>query len=157
MSEPAAQRVYVVRRHPEWELRPFWNGVWEYRAPRNGGVVRAFRSKERAEAFKARLEQRRRQRMPGPRVNTFYLSRAWEMDYGRLTSFPESVLDDWLRDLGLTPPAPPPHMAGRPRSSSDWAFWWGRTAPAMTEEQRAGMWKALDRVEFYEVVTLELE
>jgi hypothetical protein len=155
MTEAAAQQVYVVRRHPGWELRPHWYGVWDYRAPKRGGVVRAFRSKERAEAFKARLEQRRRQRMPKPRVNPFYLSRYWEMDYGRLTRFPESVLDDWLRDLGLSPPVSPPHMAGQPRSSWVWARWWEQTP--MTQEQRAGVWKALDRVEFYEVVTLELE
>jgi hypothetical protein len=57
------------------------------------------------------------------------------------TSFDAGRLHDWALDQGLTPP-----------EDGDWAWWWDAQHPRMTELQRDGMWKALDRLSFYEVV-----
>ena len=57
------------------------------------------------------------------------------------TSLDAGRLHDWALDQGLTPP-----------EGDDWVMWWADQHPGMTELQRDGMWKALDRLSFYEVV-----
>ncbi|SRR6266545_4209749 len=76
-----------------------------------------------------------------------------------LTSFPEPVFLDYVRDLDLTPP---PVKKKRPAfekaySLRDWDGWWEENAPHMSDAQRAQIWKALDRLEFYEVVQTAIE
>jgi hypothetical protein len=149
--------IYVVRRAEVWELKPAWFGVWSYKASKNGGVIRAFADRRRAESFCAKLEGRKRSKPLSPGVNPFVCSRKYEMQYDQVSSFPEPVLDDWLRDAGLTPPVSLFPQPGRPRCSHDWYYWWRQTAPRMTPEQRRRVWEALDRVRFYEVVALPLE
>jgi hypothetical protein len=39
----------------------------------------------------------------------------------------------------------------------DWDGWWERNAPTMTVEQRSAVWKALDRLDFYEIVPSRFE
>jgi hypothetical protein len=145
--------AHVVRRRWEWELLPFWHGVWNYRAPKNGGAVRAFASAERAERFRLRLERRTRER--GRKPNPFLLCRAWDMDYALVTSLPEFAFLDWVRDVVLEPPVP--YREGLPLSASNWYHWWQKTEPGMSPEQREHLWRGLDRVAFYAVVPLELE
>jgi hypothetical protein len=43
------------------------------------------------------------------------------------------------------------------QSASDWQCWWDDHADELTPEQRRGIWEALDRLHFYEVVPVELE
>jgi hypothetical protein len=57
------------------------------------------------------------------------------------TSLDADRLHDWALDQGLTPP-----------EGGDWAAWWDEQSPEMDELQREGMWRALDRLNFYEVV-----
>jgi hypothetical protein len=64
------------------------------------------------------------------------------------TTMPEGVFRDFLTDLGLTPPPPR-------REEADWAGWWERNAPTMTQHQRQAVWDVLDRVRFYTVAALE--
>jgi hypothetical protein len=77
------------------------------------------------------------------------------MEYDQITSFPEPVFDDWLRDQGLTPATP--HFPDRQRSSSDWYHWWRSVAGTLIIEQRREIWKGFDQVRFYEIVALRLE
>jgi hypothetical protein len=148
----SASTIFVVRKREEWELKPFWSGVWYYRAPKKGGVVRAFTSEKRARAFHRRLEDYIRTKLP--KVNPFQLCRSWEMEYENVTSLPEFALFDWLRDTGLEPPEPN-RNAWTPNASlvsSNWYWWWKATVKTMTEEQLDHVWRGLDRVKFYEVV-----
>jgi hypothetical protein len=76
-----------------------------------------------------------------------------------LTSFPEPVFLDYVRDLDLTPP-PVKKITpryGKSYSLRDWDSWWEEHAPHMTDAQRAQIWKALDRLTFYEVVQTGME
>jgi hypothetical protein len=41
-------------------------------------------------------------------------------------------------------------------SAADWLRWWDEHAETLTHEQRHGIWEALDRLRFYEVVEIEL-
>ena len=57
------------------------------------------------------------------------------------TSLDADRLHDWALDQGLTPP-----------EQDRWAAWWDEQYPRMDTLQRDAMWKALDRLSFYEVV-----
>ena len=57
------------------------------------------------------------------------------------TSLDADRLHDWALDQGLTPP-----------ENDGWAAWWDEHYPSMDTLQRDAMWKALDRLSFYEVV-----
>jgi hypothetical protein len=61
------------------------------------------------------------------------------------TSLDEGRLHDWILDLDLTPPR-------NSKTDRDWVGWWKKTAPRMTDLQRARMWEAFDRLRFFEVV-----
>ncbi len=63
------------------------------------------------------------------------------------SSMPEGVLCDWLQDQGIEPPAP--HRTTHRR---DWVKWWDVGQKHWTEEQRATVWQALDKVQFFRVV-----
>lgn len=142
------QTIHVVRRAEAWDLMPGWFGCWTYREPRNGGVIRAFASRQRAERFRERLEIHRHAR-PLPRgCNPFVLCKKSEPDYEALTRFPPEVLFDWLRDADITPPQPP-------HSSRAW-YWWRNNAKTFTDAQWAHLWAAFDRVPFYEVVEIPM-
>jgi hypothetical protein len=43
------------------------------------------------------------------------------------------------------------------QSVSDWQCWWDEHAEELTPEQRRGIWAALDKLHFYQVVAVELE
>ncbi len=61
------------------------------------------------------------------------------------TSLDEPRLRDWLMDRGVTPPDAP--TGGR----TDWAAWWEKGRQTLSDEQKAVVWEALDRVRFYAV------
>jgi hypothetical protein len=72
-----------------------------------------------------------------------------------LTSFPEPIFLDYIRDLGIEPPplAPlKPRYGDKEIVLRDWDGWWEQHALGMTNEQRSAIWKALDRLDFYEIV-----
>jgi hypothetical protein len=62
------------------------------------------------------------------------------------TSLDAGRLNDWVLDLGLTPPR------ATKTKPPNWANWWKRRKSKMTEYQREKMWEALDRLRFYDVV-----
>jgi hypothetical protein len=84
------------------------------------------------------------------------------LDVSRVTSFPEPILHDWLLDGGLTPP---PLMTIRWVTQTesgclqvrDWFGWWQDHIRRMTELQQAHVRRALDKVQLFEVIPLELE
>jgi len=132
---------------------------------------------------------------PPPEAHPFLNFRAdglyVETSAGRLsdlTSMPEPVFRDWLREAGLEPPGeakivqvhdelsamglePPdegesdalsvmglePPVEAESGKVRDWPSWWDQHAPRMTDQQRAKVWQALDRLRFYEIVETELE
>ena len=57
------------------------------------------------------------------------------------TSLDADRLRDWALDQGLTTP-----------EGDEWAAWSDEQHPQLTELQRDAMWKALDRLRFYEIV-----
>lgn len=119
--------------------------------------VRAFLDPVAAQEFAFRLTQGA---VPWPAViNPFRgLNERWMEDrtittVADVTSMPEPIFCDWLREAGLEPPA----EAAIGRWLRDWASWWDQHAPRMTDHQRAKVWQALDRLRFYEIVETELE
>lgn len=142
--------IHVVRRAEAWDLMPHWFGCWTYREPRNGGVIRAFASRRRAERFRERLEKHRQGR-PLPRgCNPFVLCKQAEVDFATMTRFPVEVLCDWLRDADITPPEATPE-------AHVWHWWWHKQAKTLSVAQWAHLWSAFDQVRFYEVVEIRLE
>jgi hypothetical protein len=143
----AADRAvhYFLVQETNWAHWLEWQ--WAYgqeagkRAKAAGGTpVKLFVDREKAEAFREKQEEARRQK-----VNPFdYCSTLDDC-----TSFHPNVLRDWLLDAGLTPPTP--------TSKNDlktWKVWWNRSNKTMTEQQRAKVWEALDRFCFFEVIEL---
>lgn len=154
-AKSGSTTIHVIRRARHWyaDHEHLDSGaVLDLRA--DGGVIKVFTSARRAERFRARMEAARRHRPIKVGINPFKSVGGWRLADGTVTSFPEPVLDDWLRDVGLEPPMPP---GGRERVLDDWIAWWTMTAPRMTQEQRAHVWKALDKIHFYEIVSLTLE
>jgi hypothetical protein len=61
-----------------------------------------------------------------------------------LTSLDEGRLRDWMLDAGLTPP--------KGSGAEAWRAWWAKATKTMNVIQRAKMWAALDRLQFFRVV-----
>jgi hypothetical protein len=101
------------------------------------GHVRLRSFADAGEAAKACREMNQKVRA---RVNPF---RCGGPTLRNQTGLDADRLHDWAIDQGLTPP-----------EAGDWAAWWDEQSPKMTELQRDGMWQALDRLRFYEVVEL---
>jgi hypothetical protein len=81
----------------------------------------------------------------------------------RATGSPrDSASAAWRTSPASPPPSSPtgcatPALTPPEGAASDWAAWWEANAPAMSDDQRARVWQALDKVRFYEVVETELE
>jgi hypothetical protein len=58
-----------------------------------------------------------------------------------VTTLPDPILRDFLMDAGVEPPA-----AGVP-----WADWWTATRATMSDEHQVRVWRAADKVRFFEV------
>jgi hypothetical protein len=118
--------------------------------PATPRLVKAFTDPLAAEEYRRDLEQGGL----APPLAAFVVKEYGYCGLGNLTSLPEPAFEDWVRDCGLEPP----QEAGAGQSTGrDWATWWKETAPRMTPEQRAHVWRALDRIRFFEVVETELE
>lgn len=121
--------------------------------------VQAFKQLAAAECF--RLECEAVRALPVVVGNPFHLGAG--DDLSDLTSLPDKILGDWVREVGLEPPPKVRRPNGRgghwpatPRKW-EWAVWWRERCERMTMEQRARVYRALDRVNFLEIIELELE
>ena len=124
MSTPT---IHVLRRRN-------WRFAGDYLVLLPGRV----RLQSFADADEADKECRDKNQAIRARVNPF---RCGGPALRNQTSLDADRLHDWALDQGLTPP-----------EGGDWAAWWDEQSPKLTELQRDGMWKALDRLGFYEVV-----
>lgn len=124
-----ADTRFVVSRY-NW--RPHGRGHWLL----SPGTFRllSFDTRPEAEAELARREANARQR-----VNPFRCGKP----LADLTSIPEPLFLDWVRDRDLTPPEP-----GKD-GTRDWAGWWD--AGDFTASQREGVWEGLNRLKFFEL------
>jgi hypothetical protein len=61
------------------------------------------------------------------------------------TGLDAARLHDWLLDHGVTPPDKPEAGHGV------WLKWWDARHKRLSEQQRAAVWEALDKVRFFEV------
>lgn len=151
-------KLYVVRwLHDYYYLERAFHGGLPV-CPPAPRLTRAFADAVAAEKFRQQLE--RGAKPPPPAANPFHGFRQRFLEdrefhgLADLTSMPEPIFLDWLREAGLEPPDARPHGRTRER---DWAGWWDQHSPRMTDLQRAKVWQALDRLRFYEIVETELE
>lgn len=61
------------------------------------------------------------------------------------SSLDEPRLRDWLMDRGIDPP-----KAGKD-GKTEWAEWWKQNHKKLSDEKRAAVWEALDKVRFFAV------
>lgn len=80
------------------------------------------------------------------RVDPFKCGTTWHA----LTTFPEPVFRDWLRDGGLLPPEAWNEHVSVPLD--EWVEWWQRVGHTHSSEEVAHLWTGLNRVRFFEVV-----
>jgi len=129
------ETVFVVQRLN-------WTRSW----PLEGGLLLRLPGRTRIQSFPdAGSAEALRQELEGKaraHVNPF---RCGNVGLSDKTSFDADRLHDWLLDAGLEPPSPQGEKRVR-----DWAGWWQQSS--LTAEQRGLVWKALDRLRFYEVV-----
>jgi hypothetical protein len=126
--------LYIVRRRLLGDERGPYT---------NGRIEKAFARREDAEHF--RDERERRARHHRRDAHPFYLPQRDEvLPLDKVTSLDEPVFRDYLRDLGLEPPARKGYDA--------WSRWWREASPGMDDLTRARFWQALDLYRFYEVV-----
>lgn len=143
-------QIHAVRWRDAWHKKPQWMGIWYRQPKRNGGLLRAFHSKERAEAYRLFAERKRREL--APKVNPFWLLHSYTLS--ALTRFDEPILFDWITDCGLEPPKFPEKLRWESEPLHLWYDWWGKTVRRAEPEARRKVWEAFDRVDFYEVVTV---
>lgn len=122
-----APTIHVLRRRN-------WRVAGDYLVLLPGHV----RLQSFADADEAAKECRERNRAIRARVNPF---RCGGPALRNRSSLDADRLHDWALDQGLTPP-----------EGGDWAAWWDEQSPKMDALQCEGMWEALDRLSFYEVV-----
>jgi hypothetical protein len=127
---PAEERLEYAIRRLNWRRTHY--GI--VRMP--GFVpVGALPSFEEAEADRARREAEVRERITNPFV--------CGPNHAARSRLPEPIFCDWLRDVGIEPPAEQP---------LNWAGWWDEVRACFSAEQVAHVWAGLDRVRFFEVV-----
>lgn len=148
-----ADFIHAVRWRDAWHLKPHWMGIW-YRSPRpNGGLLRAFRGRRRAERY--RLLAERKCRLRAPRINPFWLCQDADDFLSRLTRFDQPVLFDWILDCGLAPPELPATPSWSGMVLHVWYRWWGEVVVPADVEARRKLWEAFDRVDFFETVAVQ--
>jgi hypothetical protein len=150
-------RLYVVRWLHDYFYyeTAFKGGVPD--CPASHRLVKAFLDPVAADDYRQRLE--RGLATPPAGANPFHGLREEFGVEGRritciedLTSFPEPIFDNWIRDCGLEPPQPV-----APQQRRDWPAWWDAQVAQMSQAQIARMWQALDQVRFFEIVETNLE
>ena len=122
---------FTVRRF-NWR----WAGTCFVRAPGEHRLA-TFDTADEAHADAWRREQEVR-----GRVNPFACGPAFHY----LSTMPEPIYLDWLRDADITPPKQD-STAKRP-----WAAWWDSTKTGLTESQIFRVWEGLNRVRFFDVI-----
>jgi hypothetical protein len=127
---------FLVRRL-RWSEPGYSKSKLRHRLPGETPVA-SFVDRHGAEADLALREREARRD-----VNPFYFGGA-ALCYQ--TSFDPPRFHDWLLDAGLEPPEP------AEGGVIDWVAWWDRTAPSMTEAQKARVWEGLDKVRFFDLV-----
>lgn len=70
------------------------------------------------------------------------------------TSFEPEVLHDWFLDHGVKPPS---LKDIKKWDNWEWAEWWQRHVSKKPLELRQKLWEAFDKVEFFNVVEIELQ
>jgi hypothetical protein len=151
-------KLYLVRwLHDYYYLDTAFKGGAPV-CPAPSRLMKAFTDPLAAENYRQEVE--RGVRTPPSQANPFHGFRESEVEgqqlrkLADLTSFPEPIFADWLRDADLTPPKLP---SSGELPGGDWADWWDANAPHMTDSQRARVWRALDKLRFFEIVETELE
>jgi hypothetical protein len=152
-------KLYLVR----W-LHDLYYPNWDFDAvappfPATCRLVKAFTDPVAAEHYRQALEHGTT--APPASANPFL---GFRREFGveeqhwnglaDVTSLPPEVLADWVSDLGLTPPQT---SGDGPETGRAWADWWDAHAPHMTAAHRAGCWRVLDRLRFFEIVETELD
>lgn len=99
--------------------------------PGPGAEVAAFESFDAAEADRTHREAAVRLKM-----NPFECG-----PLPAVTTLPDPILRDFLMDAGVEPPA----------AGVAWADWWTAAHPTLSDEHRASVWQAADKVRFFEV------
>lgn len=121
---------YTVRRF-NWR----WAGSYFVRLP---GETRLARHDTREAAIADRDERELEVRS---RINPFECGASFH----DLTTLPEPVFCDWLRDESIEPP--------EPRSGAiPWAAWWTAARADLDERQIGRIWDGLNRVRFHDVI-----
>ncbi len=153
MAETATRHLYLVQEIL-WEiLFDCWDPIWEFedserlrpemgtfrrRNTGQGRPVKLFADKEAAFQFRRWREAEAREFR-----NPFLHGEKLE----DLTTMPGGIFHDWLVEADLQPPLVSPF------DPTVWFQWW--RDEKMTEEQRAKVWQALDKVRFFDVIQLE--
>jgi hypothetical protein len=140
----ARKTVFVVQR-----LNWAWSGGTGKSEKRQDFFLRlpgATRIQSFPDADSAEAERRRLEEQARARVNPFCCGNKGLSDK---TSLDADRLHDWLLDAGIEPPGPAKD------NQRDWAGWWSKAA--LSPEQCALVWKALDRLRFYEVVERQMK
>ncbi len=122
---------FTVRRF-NWR----WAGTCFVRAPGEHRLT-TFDTADDAHADAWRREQEVR-----GRVNPFACGPAFHY----LSTMPEPIYLDWLRDADVTPPEPDA-TGKRP-----WVAWWDTTKTGLSESQNFRVWEGLNRVRFFDVI-----
>lgn len=122
---------FVVRRF-NWR----WAGTCFVRAPGDHRVA-WFDTRDAADADAWRRETEVR-----GRVNPFACGPAFHY----LSTLPEPIYLDWLRDADVIPPEPAAD------GKRQWPAWWDATRPTLSESQEFRVWEGLNRVRFFDVI-----
>lgn len=133
--------VYIVQR-VEWG----YDDNWFY--PEGDTPIKAFRSREGAEAHRREREaiQRREIKEPSDEYG-WKRNLTWNFGpLGEISSLTEAELNDRVRGLGL------PEM-----TMDDEEAWWETIWDTMTPEQEDAFWQLFDRLQFFTVVEVELD
>jgi hypothetical protein len=142
MTAPNVKTVYVVQAM-NWEYND------EYHDPAGEGEpVKAFKDRERAEAYRRELEQ-------DPRVHsclsflfTYAGAYQFEEPLRRLTSLSEAELLERIGGANLPVPK-------EPRLS--WQEWYELNWGGLEPNERHRLYDLFDRASFYQVVEMDLE
>lgn len=136
MARKKSDIVHVVQRLNWVRGDDYSNTTHYFRLP---GVVRiqSFDSEQEAEAERDRLEEFARRA-----VNPFLCG---GVHLRHQTSFDADRLHDWLLDADIQPPAV---VEGQ----RDWPAWWSTVEGRLIDDQWRHLWKALDRLNFYEAI-----
>ena len=135
------QRLYLLSRGT-WRLP--WGGSFHRCESDSSVPLEVFATREKAEARRRELEA----------VAHHELSPFLFGDLNQLSRIDEEEFSLEVDKLGLPPPQ---GFEWEGRAFCDWSGWWDILAGDMTDDQRAGVWDLLDKLNFYTITVIELE